>query len=90
VLVFREKLGLNVLWFGGGLICGWHSAVGYKSRADEKSWNGANRKVLETEIAAHLAKFERIPNVHGRVEKIGVRVDAPIAFLVQIDSGNVL
>lgn len=56
--------------------------MGYKSRADEKSWNGANRKILEMEIATHLAKFERIPNVHGRVEKIGVRVDASIAFLV--------
>jgi len=82
VLVFSEKLGLNVLCFGCVLMCGWHPAVGYKSRADEKSWNGANRKVLDMEIAAHLALFKRIPNVYGRVEKIGVRVDVPIAFLV--------
>lgn len=47
--------------------------VGYKSRADEKSWNGANRKILEAEIAAHLLMFERIPNIYERVHKLGVR-----------------
>lgn len=52
--------------------------MGYKSRADEKSWNGANRKVLDMEIAAHLAKFESIPNVHGRVEKIGAKLEIEV------------
>lgn len=47
-------------------------AVGYKSRADEKSWNGANRKVLENEIAIHLAIFESIPHIYEIVEKLGV------------------
>lgn len=51
--------------------------MGYKSRADEKSWNGANKKVLDTEIAAHLAMFESIPNIYSRVEKLGVGVDSP-------------
>lgn len=54
--------------------------MGYKSRADEKSWNGANRKVLDAEIASHLVMFERIPNIYGRVEKIGVRVRSFILF----------
>lgn len=51
-----------------------HPAVGYKSRADENSWNGASRKVLDTEIATHLAMFKSIPGIYERVEKLGVRL----------------
>lgn len=56
-----------------------YAAVGYKSRADEKSWNGANKKILDAEIAAHKAMFENTPNIYGRVEKIGVRIDTGIS-----------
>ncbi|KAG0593424.1 hypothetical protein KC19_1G328800 [Ceratodon purpureus] len=52
--------------------------MGYKSRADEKSWNGANRKVLDTEIAAHMAMFERIPNVYARVAKLGAKLEIEV------------
>ena len=47
-------------------------AVGYKSRADENSWNGASRKVLDNELATHLAMYQSIPDIYTRVEKLGV------------------
>lgn len=52
--------------------------MGYKSRADEKSWNGANRKVLENEIAIHLAIFESIPHIYEIVEKLGAKLEIEV------------
>jgi len=46
--------------------------MGYKSRADENSWNGASRKVLDNELATHLAMYQSIPDIYTRVEKLGV------------------
>lgn len=56
-------------FFFGWVIC---HAVGYKSRADENSWNGASRKVLDSELATHLAMYQSIPEIYTRVEKLGV------------------
>jgi hypothetical protein len=42
-------------------------AVGYKSRADENSWNGASRKVLDNELATHLAMYQSIPDIYSSV-----------------------
>lgn len=52
-------------------------AVGYKSRADEKSWNGASRRVLEEQIATHVAILKSVPSIYTAVEKKGVRTFQP-------------
>ena len=57
-------------------------AVGYKSRADENSWNGASRKVLDNELATHLAMYQSIPEIYTRVEKLGVCLCACVAFFL--------
>lgn len=47
--------------------------MGYKSRADERGWNGASRKVLEHQTATHMARLKSVPLIYSTVEKLGVR-----------------
>ncbi len=47
--------------------------MGYKCRVDENSWTGANRKILETEIAHKKFMLQNIEDLDVWCEKAGVR-----------------
>ena len=58
--------------------------VGYKSRADEYSWNGTSRKVLEHQIATHMAILKGVPLIYAKVEEKGV-CDNDSALVLHVD-----
>lgn len=64
-----------------------YCAVGYRSRADEKSWNGASRKVLDHQIATHVVILKSIPLIFSTVEKKGV-CDIDFFQLCRLISNN--
>ena len=47
-------------------------AVGYKSWADEKGWNGVNRSVLDTEITTKKQSLQNNLDLLLRCQKLGV------------------
>jgi hypothetical protein len=66
----------NVMIMGFFCCCccvGWFLVVGYKCRVDENSWTGANRKILETEIAHKKFMLQNIEDLDVWCEKAGVR-----------------
>ncbi|CAM6044874.1 unnamed protein product [Sphagnum compactum] len=48
--------------------------MGYKCRVDENSWTGANRKILETEIAHKKFMLQNIEDLDVWCEKAGVQL----------------
>lgn len=52
--------------------------MGYRSRADENGWNGASRKVLENQVATHVAMLKSIPAIYTAVERLGAKLDIDV------------
>lgn len=49
--------------------------VGYKCRVDENAWTGANKKILEHELASKKHMLENIEDLEKWCEKAGVCAD---------------
>lgn len=47
-------------------------AVGYKCRVDENSWTGANKRILENELANKRFMLQNIQDLDNWCEKAGV------------------
>ena len=47
-------------------------AVGYKCRVDENSWTGANKRILENELANKRYMLQNIQDLDNWCEKAGV------------------
>lgn len=47
-------------------------AVGYKCRVDENSWTGANKRILESELANKRYMLQNIQDLDNWCEKAGV------------------
>ncbi|KAG0625765.1 hypothetical protein M758_2G079500 [Ceratodon purpureus] len=52
--------------------------MGYKSRADVRSWNGASRKVLEHQIQTNMAILKGVPLIYTTVEKMGAKLEIDV------------
>lgn len=54
-------------------------AVGFMSRVDKNTWNGANRRSLETEIANKRYMLHNIRDLDVWCKKAGVLISSPLS-----------
>jgi hypothetical protein len=55
------------------LLCSVCFVVGYKCRVDDNSWTGANRKILENELAHKRFLLQNIQDFDVLCQKAGVK-----------------
>lgn len=57
-----------------GIITHVQNSMGFKSRIDSNTWNGASRKTLETEIENKRCMLQNINNLDNKCKKAGVQL----------------